>query len=35
MSRVRHIENQFYDKFLELAHEVAASAEVFDAIAND
>ena len=35
MSRVRHIENQFYDKFIELAHEVALAAEVFDAIAND
>lgn len=35
MSRVRHIENQFYDKFIELAHEIAAAAEVFDAIAND
>jgi predicted phosphate transport protein (TIGR00153 family) len=35
MSRVRHIENQFYDKFIELAHEVACSAEVFYAIASD
>ena len=35
MSRVRHIENQFYDKFVELAHEIASAAEVFDAIAND
>ena len=29
MSRVRHIENQFYDKFIELAHEVAAASEVY------
>ena len=29
MSRVRHIENQFYDKFAEMAHEVAACAQVF------
>ena len=29
MSRVRHIENQFYDKFIELAHEVASCAVVF------
>ena len=35
MSRVRHIENQFYDKFLELAHEVALCAEVFDDIAHN
>ena len=35
MSRVRHIENQFFDKFIELAHEVASSAEVFHAIASD
>ena len=35
MSRVRHIENQFYDKFAELAHEVAASAVVFDDIAHN
>ena len=35
MSRVRHIENQFYDKFAELAHEVAACAKVFDDIARN
>ena len=35
MGRVRHIENQFYDKFAELAHEIAAAAEVFAAIAHD
>ena len=35
MSRVRHIENQFYDKFAELAHEIASAAEVYDAIAHD
>lgn len=35
MSRVRHIENQFFDKFIELAHEVASSAGVFYAIASD
>ena len=35
MSRVRHIENQFYDKFLELASEVARGAEIFAAIAHD
>ena len=35
MSRVRHIENQFYDKFAELAHEVAAAAEVFASITHD
>lgn len=29
MSRVRHIENQFYDKFVELANEVAAASEVY------
>lgn len=29
MSRVRHIENQFYDKFIELAHEVASASEVY------
>ena len=29
MSRVRHIENQFYDKFIELAHEVAGAAEIY------
>ena len=35
MSRVRHIENQFYDKFKELAHEVAACAEVFNDITHN
>lgn len=35
MSRVRHIENQFYDKFAELAHEIAKGAEIFAAIAHD
>ena len=35
MGRVRHIENQFYDKFAELAHEIAAAAEVFAAIAHN
>mgnify|MGYP002627193569 CR=1 FL=1 len=35
MSRVRHIENQFYDKFIELSHEVANGAVVFHAIAHD
>ena len=35
MSRVRHIENQFYDKFLELAHEVANGAEIFADIAHN
>ena len=35
MSRVRHIENQFYDKFLELASEVAASAEVYAYITHN
>ncbi len=35
MSRVRHIENQFYDKFIELAHEVAACAVVFRDITHD
>ncbi len=29
MSRVRHIENQFYDKFIELATQVAAASDVF------
>ena len=35
MSRVRHVENQFYDKFIELSHEIASAAEVFAAIAHD
>ena len=35
MSRVRHIENQFYDKFTELAHEVVACAEVFDDVTRN
>ena len=35
MSRVRHIEIQFYDKFLELAREVAAGAEIFADIAHN
>ena len=35
MSRVRHIENQFYDKFIELAHEVAAAAEVYSNITHN
>ena len=35
MSRVRHIENQFYDKFVELASEVAASAEVYADITHN
>ncbi|MBP3892485.1 MAG: DUF47 domain-containing protein [Atopobiaceae bacterium] len=35
MSRVRKIENQFYDKFIELAREVAACAVTFDEITHD
>ena len=35
MSRVRHIENQFYDKFQELASEVEAAAEVYADIAHN
>ena len=35
MSRVRHIENQFYDKFIELATEVAAASEVYSDIAHN
>ena len=35
MSRVSRIENQFYDKFLELAHEVANGAEIFADIAHN
>ena len=35
MSRVSRIENQFYDKFKELAHEVAACAEVFNDITHN
>ena len=35
MSRVRHIENQFYDKFIELATEVAAASEVYADIAHN
>ena len=35
MSRVRHIENQFFDKFLELAREVEGCAEVFADIAHN
>lgn len=35
MSRVRKIENQFYDKFAELAHEVAACAVVFDEVTRE
>jgi predicted phosphate transport protein (TIGR00153 family) len=35
MSRVRHIENQFYDKFIELSSEVAASSDVYAAICKD
>jgi predicted phosphate transport protein (TIGR00153 family) len=35
MSRVRRIENQFFDKFAELAHEVAACAETFDALVRN
>ena len=35
MSRVRHIENQFYDKFIELAHEVASCSEVFNGIVHN
>ena len=35
MSRVRHIENQFYDKFIELSHAVACAAEIYSAIAHD
>ncbi len=35
MSRVRHIENQFYDKFIELSTEVAAASDVYAAIAKD
>lgn len=35
MSRVSRIENQFFDKFAELAHEVAACARVFDSIVNN
>jgi len=35
MSRVRHIENQFYDKFIELAAEVAAASEVYSDIAHN
>ena len=35
MSRVSRIENQFYDRFKELAHEVAACAEVFNDITHN
>lgn len=35
MSRVSRIENQFYEKFVELASEVAGCAEVFAAITHD
>ncbi len=35
MSRVSRIEDQFYGKFIELAVEVAACAEVFDDIAHN
>lgn len=35
MSRVRRIENQFFDKFAELAHEVAECAETFDALVRN
>ena len=35
MSRVRHIENQFFDKFIELAREVAACAVVFNDITHN
>ena len=35
MSRVRHIENQFYDKFIELATEVSAASEVYADIAHN
>ena len=35
MSRVRHIENQFYDKFVELAHEVAGASEVYADICHN
>lgn len=34
MSRVRHIENQFFDKFLELAREVSAASDIYVDIAH-
>ena len=35
MSRVRHIENQFYDKFSELAHAIAEASLVYSYIAHN